>query len=125
MMNSFEQRMQDQMKQTTNQQLSMADARRALTASIPAASNPEFKPIIEGIFAQALKHHNGDTNKSVEMTRKFMQTMMTSSAADLGMAVAPPGTPGFTSPRANSGDAGYEPTDWAAEVFGVLSDSGN
>jgi len=121
MMSEFEARMTDKMTKVSDSQVSMREARSKLRDAIPSAASPEFSPIIEGVFAQALKHVKGDNAKAIEMTRGFLSKMTTMNAADLGMQVTPPGSPGFDGNLANAGESGSEPSDWAAEIFGHLS----
>ena len=121
MLNAFETRMTEKMGTISNNNVSMRDARNALQTAIPSAKNPGMAPIIEGIFAQAMKHTQGDSAKAIEATKGFMKQMTTMQAADLGMQVTPPGSPGFGGDPANSGDSGDMPTDWANEIFGHLA----
>ena len=95
--------------------LNVSDTRKALQAAIPMAAKPEMSPILEGIMAQAMKHNKGDTAKSIQTTKRFVEGMSHLAAAD-GIVNAPPGAPGSGGMESNAG----EPANWLEEVYGIL-----
>lgn len=89
MMHSLQERMQAQVDRLVQERLGTAKAEEALTAAIPAASNPMLAPVVKGIYAQALKKAGGDTSKAVQMTKQFLAKQIESSADDLNYQVVP------------------------------------
>lgn len=61
-----------------------------LEKNFPTYSRPEVRPVIQGVFAQSLKHTGGDRNKALEMTRGMLRSMGQLGGEDFGI---PPSNP--------------------------------
>lgn len=71
------------------------DNNESITSSFPAAKDPALRPMIEGVFNQAMKHTNGDRPKAVAMAQGMLKYMGANAHEDLGIERAPTG-PGDT-----------------------------
>lgn len=56
-----------------------------LAKSFPSFSQPATQPVIRSVFAQSLRHTNGDRTKAVAMTQSMLQAMGQSGRKDFGL----------------------------------------
>jgi hypothetical protein len=74
-----------------SQRLGTRDDADQLLNDFPAAKDPKIRPVVENLYAQALKNTKGDRPAAVEQVKSMMRLVSTSVADDLGLNVAPRG----------------------------------
>lgn len=84
------------------------DNETTLLDSFPSAADPRVRPMIEGVFNQALKHTKGNRAEAVKMARGMLQFMGKTAADDLGV---PP-------PNREDSFQGDGPSSLVAELLG-------
>lgn len=72
-----------------------------LEKAIPAAADPDVRPVLEGVYAQALKRSKGDRAKALAQTKKFFKKFQSSAGADLELDT-PPQPMGGVEPNSES-----------------------
>lgn len=87
-MKAFEQRMGKMIAEKLEGSFFERDSNAALESRIPDMANPNLRPVLQGVYSQALKHHKGDKSKAVEMTQAFLKEFR--GGDDLS---TPPGQP--------------------------------
>ena len=82
-----------QVEAMIQQSFGSRDNDSALMAEFPqVASNPAMKPMVEGIFNQAMKHSKNDRAKAIAMTRDMLKFTATGISGELGLNNAPGGS---------------------------------
>lgn len=81
-----------QVREEFGSTLNQRDNNDALIKDFPTAKNPQVRPIIQGIFDQALKNTKGDRALAVKQTKEMIRLTANLSADDLGINVAPRGS---------------------------------
>jgi hypothetical protein len=97
MMAGMQGKMKDEFQGMIHGNLSASKAETTLFEAFPGLKDkPDLTPVVKGIFTQLLKHPKtgGDVTRAVAATKKYMGRMMGAAAADLGVRMTPPGTPG-------------------------------
>lgn len=75
----------------------------SLSKSFASYNDPGMKPVIDGVFNQALMLAKGDRDAAIKSTREMLRYMGKSGAQDLGINEAPSGQgDSFTSSRASA-----------------------
>lgn len=69
--------------------LGSRDNSEALGKEFPSYASPGMKPIIDGIFTQAMSLTKNDRSKAIEHTRSMLRFMGSHGGADLGLNTAP------------------------------------
>ena len=87
MLQRMQTQMNDRMEQVINSRLTDHSNREFMDQSLGIAQDPSMKPIVEGIFATALKRSNGNKQQAVDMTKRFLSRVATSAGAETGMSV--------------------------------------
>lgn len=67
------------------------DDQTQLTRDFPAAADPVVGPMIQSVFAQALKNAKGNRAAAVTQTKKMISLMARRTGGDLNLNVAPRG----------------------------------
>jgi uncharacterized glyoxalase superfamily protein PhnB len=78
-------RMEARFQQMVDAKFGNRDNSDTLLKEFPAARDPAVRPMIEGVFNQAMKHANNNRVKAVEMAKDMLKYMGKTSAADLGL----------------------------------------
>lgn len=99
--------LQGQFKQMLDERFGQRDAESDLGKSFPSYNEPGMKPVIDGIFAQAMKLTKGNRAGAVDMTKEMLKHTSTRASKDLGINQAPGGP----------GD-GQIVTNWEEELLG-------
>lgn len=79
--------------QLIDSRLGTRDNTASLQESFPTYTDAGMKPVIDGMFNQAMKHAGGDRTKAIAMTRDMLKYVGKTGAGDLGITT-PPGGPG-------------------------------
>jgi len=75
----------------------------SLAKSFPSYNDPGMKPVIDGVFNQAMTLSKGDRDAAIKSTREMLKYMGKSGAQDLGINDPPSGSnDSFSSARAQS-----------------------
>lgn len=75
----------------------------SLAKSFPSYNDPGMKPVIDGVFNQAMSLSKGDREAAIKSTREMLRYMGKSGAQDLGISEAPSGSgDSFSSSRASA-----------------------
>lgn len=78
--------LKDELSQNMESKITARDFRNRLHQAIPILkTNPNVAPVGEAAFQQLLKKNNGDFDKAVLGTKKFLDSMRNASAVDLGL----------------------------------------
>lgn len=80
-----------------------------LSKEIPSANDPKLRPVVETIYAQALKINGNNRTKAIATTKAMMRTMAQSSSGDLNLRVVD-ADEADNSPSAS-------PTNWVSELM--------
>lgn len=80
-----------QVETLINKRLGSRDDETSLLDAFPSARDPQARPIIQGVFEQALKHSGGDRTKAIAMTRDMLKLVGQKAAGDMGINQAPNG----------------------------------
>lgn len=88
-----------QVREEFGDTLNQRDNNDALVKDFPTAANPQVRPIIEGIFKQALKNTNNNRAEAVRQTKEMIRLTANLSADDLGVTVAPRGPDDSGAPK--------------------------
>lgn len=73
-----------------------------LASSFPSYASEATRPVVKSVFAQSLKHSNGNRAKAVEMTRSMLQAMGQTGGSDFGFDRAAQSPNDFMSDGASS-----------------------
>lgn len=76
--------------------LGSRDNTSALSDAFPTYKDPGMKPVIDGIFGQAMKVAGNDRGKALEFTKSMMRYMGSQGGADLGITTPPEDPHGVT-----------------------------
>lgn len=80
-----------QVRNLIQESLGNRDNNATLAESFPIlAKDPALRPMVEGVFNQALKLANGDRIKAVASTQEMLKYMGKTGAGDLGISTPPP-----------------------------------
>lgn len=58
---------------------------QALESAFPSMKDPAVRPVINGVFRQAMQHTKGDRQAALDMTRGMLQAMGKAGSADFGI----------------------------------------
>lgn len=95
--------MLDRVSKLLDDRLGGRDNDAALAENFPMAKDPALKPMVKGIFDQAMKLSKGDRAQAIESTKQMLKYMGTAGAADLGINNPPSsGSDNYTSAAATS-----------------------
>lgn len=68
-------RMQADFDRRIQSALGNQESNQFLEKEFPVAKNPQFRPVVEKVWGQALKHTKGDKAKAIRMTRGMLEAM--------------------------------------------------
>ena len=89
----YGEKLQSQMEAMIEAKLGNRDNTSSLGESFTAYKDPAMKPVIDGVFAQAMKLSKGDRTAAIASTREMLKYMGKTGASDMGITI-PPGGPG-------------------------------
>lgn len=76
---------------------------QSLSKEFPSYNDPGMKPVIDGVFNQAMSLSKGDRDAAIKSTREMLRYMGKSGAQDLGITEAPGSqSDSFSSSRASA-----------------------
>lgn len=81
-----------------------------LSKQIPSANNPKLRPLVDSVYAQALKINGGNRDKAIATTKAMMRTMTQSIAGDLNLNVVDADEAESFSPATSS-------VNWVSELM--------
>ena len=108
LMQRFGQQMEERFQSMLEQKFGQRDSEVSLAESFPSYKQPGMKPIIDGIYAQAMRLSKGDNKAAIEMTK----SMLTHSTSLLGKDF------NLTTPPGGAGDSAVPKTNWEEELLG-------
>lgn len=82
--------MVNQMRTMLNESFGNRDTEVALETNFPSAKDPAIRPVVQGIYQQALKLAKGDRVAAIASTKEMLKYMGKSAAPDLGLNNPPP-----------------------------------
>lgn len=89
LMQKFEQNLQSRFDSMVENRLETSKTsdkdEQMLASEFKAFADPSVRPVIHGVFRQALTHSNGDRKKAMQLTRGMLQTMGTVARDDMGL----------------------------------------
>lgn len=91
-----------------DQRFGQRDSEGALGTEFPSYNKPGMKPMIDGIFAQAMKLSKGDRTAAISATKEMLKHTTQSFSTDLGLGNPPGG----------AGDGLGTQTNWEEELLG-------
>lgn len=91
-----------------DQRFGQRDSEGALGTEFPSYNKPGMKPMIDGIFAQAMKLSGGDRPKAIQATKEMLKHTTQRFSDDLGL----------TNPPGGAGDGLGTQTNWEEELLG-------
>lgn len=65
------------------------DGNAALESSIPEMNKPHLRPVLQGIYSQAMKHNKGDKAKSVQTVQAFLREFQGEVGGDSDLTTPP------------------------------------
>jgi hypothetical protein len=90
LMQKFEQNLQSRFDSMVENRLETSRTsqqdEQMLSKEFKAFSDPAVRPMIHGVFRQALQHSAGDRQKALKLTRGMLQTMGTVAKDDMGLS---------------------------------------
>jgi hypothetical protein len=105
----FAEQLTSQMREEMSQTFSNRDNNDSLEKLFPAAKNPAVRPMIQGIYSQALKNTKGNREEAVSQTKQMLKFAAGVTAEDLNININPRGPD----------DSGPAPkTNWLDELTG-------
>lgn len=107
LMQLFGEQMMNDVQDRIQQAFTGRDDESNLGKEIPSYNKPGMKPIIDGIFAQAMTVTNGNRQAALAMTKEMLKMQAGNLAQDFNIGTPPPGP----------GDSGHT-TDWVAALLG-------
>lgn len=102
------QMMESRMVELLDERFGRRDAESDLGKSFPSYEKPGMKPMIDGIFAQAMKLSGGNRAKAIEATKEMLRYTHSAAGEDLGL----------TTPPGGQGDGLGTQTNWEEELLG-------
>lgn len=96
-MQDFEKSIQSQIQGSIKQNQTQQTDEQMLSENFSTYTNPAMKPMIRGVFNQALKHSGNDRDKAMRLTRSMLQTMGQTGSSDLGFQTPPAGPDDYQS----------------------------
>lgn len=106
----FSEQLMTQAREEMQQTFTGRDNNEALETTFPAAKNPAVRPMIQGIYTQALKNAKGNRAEAVKQTKEMLKFAAGVTADDLDISVAPRGSEDSGRPAPN--------IDWLDELTG-------
>lgn len=92
------------------------DTRRELQEAVPAAKDPQFKPVIEGVFSRMLAMHGNDRAKALTATKEYWSVFRTMPGSEFGIDDRSPPRGGPSGSRGGRPDVDTDDAmiDWMA-----------
>lgn len=100
--------MEARIEELLDARLGQRDSEGALGQSFPSYKEPGMKPVIDGIFAQAMKLSKGNRTEAIAATKEMLRFTHGAAAKDLGL----------TTPPGGAGDGLGTQTNWEEELLG-------
>jgi hypothetical protein len=107
-------RLRDQILSEVNGNIEGRDDHAQLIKDFPSAADPRVLPMVQQVYAQALKNTGGDRTKAVTQTKSMLSIIASSTGSDIGLDVAPAGQGDSRPQRAPV-------KDWLEELSGRSS----
>lgn len=96
------------MKEMMDERFGQRDSEAGLGQEFPSYNKPGMKPMIDGIFAQAMRLSKGDRTGAIAMTKEMLKHTTQTMSSDLGLGTPPGG----------AGDGLGTQTNWEEELLG-------
>jgi len=77
--------MMTQMKEMIDSRLGQEKNESTLIESFPSMKDPAMRPVVEGVFNQAMKHSGQDREKALQLTRNMLKAMGQTGKQDMGI----------------------------------------
>lgn len=95
LMQTFGNNIMEMMRGEIQAALGNRDNNESLLEAFPSAKDPAIRPMINGVFQQAMKHSGGDRSKAIALTRDMLKFMGNKAAGDFGLETPPGGREDF------------------------------
>lgn len=96
------------MKEMLDERFGTRDSEEGLGKEFPSYSKPGMKPMIDGIYAQAMRLTKGDRTGAIAMTKEMLKHSTQTLGTDFGI----------TTPPGGAGDGLGTQTNWEEELLG-------
>jgi len=77
--------MMAQFQSMIDQRLGTEKDTEALSREFQSMSDPAMRPVVEGVFKQAMKHSGNDRDKAMQLTRNMLKAMGQTGKQDMGI----------------------------------------